>query len=287
MVLLTRKFMYFDSTTTLSMSSNPSYFKCVMEPTAFAITDPSVYYKFWINSLVLRNDFYDVAQTNCVLVKDGVGIELQQGKPSILDVQEDLAQYGIHFTYSSDTNKITFSTAIPYTLDFTSSNSCAEVLGFIEGQVYTITDGFEAPFDVTLGAHDVIYVKSNNITQNYEIVHGDTQFSSIMVFIPNLSQPYEIINHSDPIGEMAIVERNRKDIQSVDFALVGGDGKGLTLNSPWNCSVCIEYHKDYEVDLLASMEQLNQNMLQLLSLERRKLILESMKDRKEKLRPKK
>lgn len=279
MTVLDRRFVYFSSRDTVLVSSNPSSFKMIMDGTMFSLPQDGVYFRIFINSAVLRNDFSDISNTNSVLYKDGVQINLKQGKPKIEDVVTDLATHGIICSYDPDTNYLTFHTNTPYTLDFTNVNSCAEVLGFVENNSYVITDGYQPPNDVYLGEHDVIYIQSSLPTRNFEVVAGDSVYSRVMCFIPNLSQPYEILNHADSVGEQAIVERERKVIQEITFTLTDTNVKGLQLNSPWWCSVCIEYLTDTESDILKALGDLNNKYEQLLSLERRRMIMDDLKEK--------
>lgn len=281
MTILEQKFVFFDSKQTLTMNENPSYFNMVLEPIFFSIDAPNVYYKIWLNSVVLRNDFNNINPLNNIVVKDGTTIALNQGKPDIEDIVADLSNHGIDVSYDEDTNYLTFHTDTPYTLDFTSTNSCADILGFIEGQTYTITDGFVAPKQVSLGVNETLYITSNIVRNNFEISFGDTSISKVMCFIPNLAPKYEILNHYDPVGEQSIIDRNTKGLQNITFQICDTAKKPLTLNSYWTASVCVQYLIDYEPDILRRLETLNDSITRLMELERRKLLIKSL-DKKSK-----
>ncbi len=143
------------------------------------------------------------------------------------------------------------------------------------------------PRTILLAQHDVINVISNLPTSHYEVIRGDTTHSQILCQIANLAQPYETLNFTDPTGEYAVIDRQRRNLQSLDFSLTNASSTPLTLNSYWYCSVAVETVQDMEVDILAALETLNQTFLQCIALERRKAIMESLKKSEKKCKAKK
>ena len=97
-----------------------------------------------------------------------------------------------------------------------------------------------------------------------------------------LAQPYQVLNFSDPTGENAIIERTIKNIQSLVISFADINGKPLTLNSNFSCSLCIEYLKDYEVDIIAQLKLQNKITTELLTHHRRESILRDLEKQKEK-----
>lgn len=278
--VIDQKYLFFDSYSSFYINTNPSMFKVCLDPSSFAISDPNIYYKYWINQCSMHNDMWDINPSNNSFNYNGTTYGLPQGKPTITEIITYLDSIGIVCSYDTDTNHLVFTTNTPYTLDFTVPNSCAYVLGFIQGQTYTITNESTPPNEVTLGKRDVIDIRSDNTTMSYSVVQGETQETNVMVRFTNLANNYELLCWEDSDGEYSVVERTRKDIQYILFYLTDNMGNSLTVNSEWYCSLCIQYIIDYEPMILQSINTLNETMQQLLQMEKRKMIMEDLMKKK-------
>lgn len=284
--ILNRKFIFFNSAVSENYIQNPTELKSYLDPSTFEIFDEGVYFRYFINELTFRNDVKNINPSNKEFSKDGVPLTLSEGKPEPQDIVDELASLGITCSYDDSTNYLTFYTDTPYTLDFTSISSCAPVLGFTEGNVYTITNGFIPDNQIDLD-QDVLYIMGNYTNSNYTVINNETQFTNVMGVVSLLAQPYQILNFSDPTGEYAIVERTLKNIQTLVISFGDSNGKPLTLNSNFTCSLCIEYLKDYEIDIISQLIALNKITAELLTHQRRESILRDLEKQKEKKKAKK
>lgn len=277
--LLKRSIVYFNSNHSL-VQTNPSSFTIYMDPDNLVIMQSAVYYKIWIASASLINDVDDVNNANHNLIINGVTYQLPQGKPTIDEIVTELNGFGCVCSYDKDANYLVFGA--PVTLDFTVTNSCAELLGFVSGQVYSLSAGDYAPKPVYLGQHDVFYITSNLPVYNYELFGGDVTQTNIMAQIPNIANRFEPLAYNDPDGQYAVIERSRKFINVLSFTITDETNTQLSLNSPWFASIIVENYIDYEEQLLQSLSTLNQNVIYLQELERRHQVREELEKRKQK-----
>ena len=279
--VLSRKFIFFNSSSSQSYIQNPTQLTTYLDPNVFEIFDDETYYRYWLNEITFRNDVKNINPSNKEFSKDGIPLTLREGKPQPQDIVDELNALGLSCSYDDSTNYLTFYTTTSYVLDFTSQNSCAAVLGFTEGYTYTITNGYSPPNQIDL-SQDILFIIGNYTNSNYTVINNETQYTPVMGTISLLAQPYQVLNFSDPTGENAIIERTIKNIQSLVISFADINGKPLTLNSNFSCSLCIEYLKDYEVDIIAQLKLQNKITTELLTHHRRESILRDLEKQKEK-----
>lgn len=276
-VVLDKRFIFFSSASSSNgYVRNPTSLQVRIDPTQFQLTDPDVYYRYWISDITMRNDFLAIGYSNRQFNYNGTLISLKEGKPSIYDIIADLGQYGIVCSYDTDTNYLVFHTASSYTLDFTPTNSAATLLGFDTGETYTITDGFMPPNQIDI-AIDVVFIQSNMTTDNSNVVNGSTQYTNIIGSVSILANPYQILNYNDSVGLNAVIERNRTMIQDLQISFVDIDGFPLTLNSQFFATICIEYVVDYQLNIIKELQLLNQVITQQFNFQKRESMLKHLR----------
>ena len=271
-----KRIVFFNSQSSTSYIQEPTSLHCNLDPSIFQIDNRELYYRFYISSLSFRNDFNDVNTRNNVLIYNGTTIYLPTGKPTIYDIIEFLATVGIVATYDDANNYITFHTSSPYTLDFTSPNNCALLLGFVSGSVVSITDGYTPQNQIDLKL-ETVFITSNYCNNNYTVVQDETSYTSILGSVSLLANPYQTLEFVDPVGQYSMIEKNRKDIQSINIAFVALDGTPLTLNSNFTCALTIEYIYDPHIDLIKELQMLNTTLSNLFNFQKRESMLNHLK----------
>ena len=271
-----KKIVFFNSQSSTSYIQEPTSLHCNLDPSIFQVENKELYYRFYISSLSFRNDFNDVNSRNNVLVYNGTTIYLPVGKPSIQDLIDFLATIGIVATYNDATNYITFHTTSSYTLDFTSPNNCALLLGFVSGSVVTITDGYQPQNQIDLKL-ETVFITSNYCNNNYTVVQDETSYTNILGSVSLLANPFQTLEFVDTTGMYSMIEKNRKDINSIQISFVSIDGTPLTLNSNFTCALTIEYMYDPHTDLIKELQLFNQTLSQMFMFQKRESMLKHLK----------
>ena len=271
-----KRIVFFNSQSSTNYIQEPTSLFCNLDPSIFQIENRELYYRFYISSLSFRNDFQDVNTRNNVLIYNGTTVYLPTGKPTIYDIIAFLGTVGIVATYNDANNYITFHTTSSYTLDFTSPNNCASLLGFISGSVVSITDGYTPTNQIDLKL-ETVFITSNYCNNNYTVVQEETSYTSILGSVSLLANPYQTLEFVDPVGQYSMIEKNRKDIQSISIAFVALDGTPLTLNSNFTCALTIEYLYDPHIDLLKELTMMNTTLTNLFNFQKREAMLKHLR----------
>ena len=271
-----KKIVFFNSQSSTSYIQEPTSLSCNLDPSIFQVENKNLYYRFYISSLSFRNDFSDINTRNNVLIYNGTTLYLPVGKPSIYDLIVYLSSAGIVATYSDATNYLTFHTSSSYTLDFTSINNCASVFGFVSGSVITITDGYSPVNQIDLKL-ETVFITSNYCQNNYTVVQDETQYTNILGSVSLLANPFQTLEFVDTTGMYSMIEKNRKDINSIQISFVALDGTPLTLNSNFTCALTIEYMYDPYVDVIKELQLFNQTLTQMFNFQKRESMLKHLK----------
>ena len=271
-----KRIVFFNSQSSTSYIQEPTSLHCNLDPSIFQVENKELYYRFYISSLSFRNDFNDVNTRNNVLIYNGITLYLPVGKPSIYDLIVYLSSAGIVATYSDATNYLTFHTSSSYTLDFTSINNCASLLGFVSGSVNTITDGYVPINQIDLKL-ETVFITSNYCQNNYTVVQDETQYTNILGSVSLLANPFQTLEFVDTTGMYSMIEKNRKDINRIQISFVSLDGTPLTLNSHFTCALTIEYMYDPYTYLIKELHLINQTLTQMFNFQKRESMLKHLK----------
>lgn len=265
-----------------NQNSRAPYLRLLIDPLINNYPE-STYMRIFVNSIVLQNDFDTITSNNDAFTYNGTVYNLPHGQPTISDIVKYMNSVGIECEYSSNDDRIEFKSN--GTLSFPSP-SCAVVLGFIDGETYTVLGGDLSPNSVFLDAHDVLYLTSSLVSKNFEIKQGKTEVSSIISSIANIAAPYQTIAYCDTLGEYAIIEKNRRFLNTMTFVLTDTSGSPLSIRAPWYASIVIEYLNDVETSQLSAIEGMTSSIQGLVDIEKRKMILESLDKKKLKVKKK-
>ena len=274
--LLSKSSVFFNSENALLETADCS-FTILLNHQTLGIDDNS-YLKLTLNQLTLRNTIQTISIYNNTLYFNGQEIFIPTGQLTFTDVQAYLATFGITYTIDS-TNHLLFTCS--GSISFATHGSCAGILGFEPGSTYTLTGNNRAPFRFLLGDYDLLYLKTSLDTNSLEIdVNGNTEISNILCPIPNVSAPGKLLVYTDLQGTYSVMSRNIQSMNQIRVQIVDVRGNPIVAEDVWTLALTLEYYTDVDSDILASIENLNRTMGELLRLSRMKIIHQNISSHK-------
>lgn len=157
-----------------------------------------------LQNAIIPYSFYSINPTNNVFIITSNGntytVVIEPGNYNITQMISALkAQLGGLFDiiYSSITNKITITnTTYDFIVQF-SGSTLNHALGFSESQITpSVTRSCAAPFCVNLNQIRAINIDIDMPTYNINVAQKNNQ--NIMATIPVITQPYGMINYTNP-----------------------------------------------------------------------------------------
>ena len=267
MQLVSRKFLYVNAGQCSAVSNGQFTFHV---PDEFVSTNQEDITKLYLAEAYISYDWDSITANNNQISINGVVYQLPLGSPNVLDLagyfQSIQSSTQLSVTFNSYNGTFNFQNLAntPTTIDLTSANSCTRQLGFSHAAYTVPAMGNLITATVNVSASNLVIIRSNIKTANYEMKQSDAMQSDVWATVPMNVPSYGLATYRDERGQRSFFYQGRGAFD-VTLTLVDQDEDPIVPKQPPYVVVAFETWRNTTAELLALQKQhLNLAQLQLL-----------------------
>lgn len=239
-------------TITLLNDTMKSHINCYIPNLVTSDNKNILFHTVKICHLEIPYSFYIVNHTNNKLVINGITVIVPVGNYNALTLMETLSllfsEYELTnyvFSFNGTTGKYSLTSNVYFSIN--SSSTIQSIIGLDEynyNSIFNIATSkyvLEFPYQVNCSGSRCIYIRTNIITSNLNVINNDSQ---IIKSIPIEQAPYGIIQFNNNQG-IETVLKNR-EMNSLEIELLDDNLEYIDLNNQ-NFSICLEIKTSYQL----------------------------------------